>query len=155
MQKALHSFLERLILSNAFGFIWRVMHVLVWHAALSLSTSLSRPFQVLFLQINFYLGLCIWYCFWFWQFNVIFNIVIMPEVWLATKPGSTRNLKCPVPSQEYFSCYRIVRFYVFCIVVFCCTSVFLLFRCFPRFYFLTLIVFSLIDLWLLNSDILL
>ena len=52
---------------------------------------------------------------------------------LATQPGSTHHFKCPVQSQEYGSCYLIVRFHVCCIVVwfFCCTSVYLLFRCFP------------------------
>ena len=43
----------------------------------------------------------------------------------GTRVGSAS----PVPSQEYDSCYLIVRFYVCCIVSsFCCTSVFLSFR---------------------------
>ena len=51
----------------------------------------------------------------------------------VSQPSSTHHffLKCPVPSQENGSCYLIVRFCVCYIVVFCYTSMFLLFRCFP------------------------
>ena len=40
-------------------------------------------------------------------------------------------LKCAVPSQEYGSCYLIVRFYVCCIFVWLLHFIVMLFRCFP------------------------
>ena len=59
------------------------------------------------------------------HFSGIFNIAAKCEVSLATKSGKIHPffIKCPVQSQEYGSCYQIIRFYVCCIVAcFCYTS---------------------------------
>ena len=78
------------------------------------------------------------------HFSGILNIAIHREVLLTTKPGSTNHLflKFPAPSQEYSSCYIIFRFLsILPCRIFCCTSVCLLLRCFPRFKFVALIEF--------------
>ena len=76
-------------------------------------------------------------CIYLWCIPVIFychftsfsNIAIKHEVWLAIKLGSTHHLfkKCPVRSQDYGSCYQIVRIWMLHWRLFCCISVFLLF----------------------------
>ena len=100
-----------------------------------------------------------------WMCVLKATILTLPykrEVWRAIKPGSTQHyfLKMSWTKSGISSCYQIVHFYVCCIgVCFCCTSVFLLFPCFPLIadvfpsvlvYYPFNFCFLLIDLWLLN-----